>query len=316
MSVRLKAWMYGWLLLPLAALNGCIAYNPIPTAARAGDTITLAVGSPDGMTKANTTVSYQPDAGGNPIDLTTNVASIFKLYPDPASPIIVKNASNNLRGIYDSSGHVPWLTVMAIDLPTVMPVGTGKININTTAAYPTSSASVNIIPITFEILPGTGSPYNRWYNIGYSGPSWIAGDLATAQPSHQIMVRPKKYPPNNGWPLYGAIQLKLRFVDGAPPSQGFLFISDDSSPYTDSGRNVSYSVSGDQLLVMFTSAYGWLSYSEPRFALVPNPARPNTAPPPVTMPTAPPILLSVSYYDVDGNAASGPPISDYTITLE
>jgi hypothetical protein len=298
----------------VVALYGCIAYSPIPTAARAGDTITVAVGSPDGMTKNNVSVNFQPDAGGPPVDLTNNVAAIFKLYPDPSSPLIAGNWGN-VSTIYDNSGHVPWLTVVAIDLPPEMPVGTGKINVNTTAVYPTNSASVNLIPITFEILPGTGSPHNRWYNIGSSGPSWLSADLSTVQPPHQVMVRPK-FPATAEWPTYGAIQLKLRFADGAPPSKGFQFITDDASLFTGSERNVSYSVSGDQLLVMYTSAHGWLSYTEPRFGLVPRPVRSVTQPPPVTMPTAPPILLSVDYYDVDGNVVSGPPTTDYVITLE
>lgn len=314
MRARLKIWIfYGWLWLPAFSLFGCIAYSPIPTAGRAGDTIMLAVGSADGMTTANTTVNYQPDAGGTPIDLTANVASILKLYPDPASPLV---AGGQTQSVFSGSGHVPWLTVMVVDLPSAMPVGTGKININTTAAYPTNSASVNIIPITFEILPGTGSPHNRWYNIGYSGPAWIGGDVKAAQPAHSVMVR-SKYPSSATWPDgYGAIQLKLRFVDGAPPSKGFHFVADDNTPYTESRRNVSYSVSGDQLLVMYTSAYGWLSYFEPRFSIIPIPVRAISSPPPGTMPTAPPILLSVEYYDVDGNPVSGPPIADYTITLE
>jgi hypothetical protein len=310
-----KIWLwYGWALLLVIALSGCIAVNPLPIAARAGDTITLAVGSPDGIKKANTTVSYQPDAGGSPIDLTANVTSVFKLYPDPTSPLVAGGASN-YWDLLDSSGHVPWISVVSINLPTTMPVGTGEIHVNTPAVYPTDSMSVNSASIAFEVLPGTGAPHPLAYLIGTSGTTTNIGNLTGLQSAHQVVVRPK-FPSSMTWPTYGAIQLKLRFVDGAPPANGYQFVAEDATEYTGSARNISYSDSGDQLLVMYTSAYGLLSYYEPRFSIVPIPVRANTAPPPPTMPTAPPILLSVDYYDVDGNAVSGPPTTDYTITLE
>ena len=46
-------------------LSGCVAYNSLPVAARAGDTITVAIGSADGATTSNTTATYFPDTGGS-----------------------------------------------------------------------------------------------------------------------------------------------------------------------------------------------------------------------------------------------------------
>jgi len=66
---------------------GCVALQPFPTAARAGDTITLAVGSADGMTDSNTTVEFfapgvDPDIGPGTL---IPIRSVIKLLPDKAS---------------------------------------------------------------------------------------------------------------------------------------------------------------------------------------------------------------------------------------
>ena len=42
-------------------ISGCVAMQPFPNIARSGDTVLVAVGSPDGMTKLNTTALYVPD---------------------------------------------------------------------------------------------------------------------------------------------------------------------------------------------------------------------------------------------------------------
>jgi len=46
-------------------------------AARPGDTITLAVGSQDGMNASNTTVTFTSDSDNIPVDLTPNIRAIF-----------------------------------------------------------------------------------------------------------------------------------------------------------------------------------------------------------------------------------------------
>ena len=136
--------------------TGCTALKTFPQAARGGDTIALAVGSPDGMTRANTTATFTSDSDGIPIDITANIRSIFKLYADKASSIYAKFSTT--ASIVNTSGHEPWVTIVALDLPTGLSTGPGQIQFNTPAAYPTIGSHINNFPVALEILPGTGTP--------------------------------------------------------------------------------------------------------------------------------------------------------------
>ena len=74
-------------IIALAVLNGCVALQPFPMAGQAGDTITLAVGSADGMNSSNTTVEFFP-FGTNPNTdpgIPVPVREIVKMYPDKTS---------------------------------------------------------------------------------------------------------------------------------------------------------------------------------------------------------------------------------------
>ena len=54
-------------VIPLVILlAGCVATQPFPYAVRAGDTITLAIGSYDGVNKNNLSITYYPDPGSLP----------------------------------------------------------------------------------------------------------------------------------------------------------------------------------------------------------------------------------------------------------
>jgi hypothetical protein len=299
------------LLIVIYLAAGCAVYNSYPLAARPGDTITLALGSADGITPANTTVSYTPD-GMAPIPLT--IKSIFKLYPDKTSATVA-NYSNAYYQITETSGHEGWLSVMAIDLPsTGIPApSSGIIHVNTTAAYPTGASHINDVPISLQVLGGSGLAHPLEYLIGFG--SRLKGNLSGLEPSHQVMVTPP-FDESAVWPTYGAIELTLKFVaDGAPPSE-FQLVSDDVSLYTGSERNILKKVTGDELTVSYISPRGLLTYYEPRFSVVPLPAKAISSPPPGTMPSSPPILSSVRYYDVDGNEVSGPVETLYTVSMD
>jgi len=296
--------------LVINVLSGCVAYNAMPVAARPGDTITLGIGSADGISTSNTTVTYLPDAG-SPVPLTD--FHVFKLYPDKTSSTLA-NPANSTWEITATSGHEPWLTVMAINLPTTGLVpGAGVVEISTTADYPTISNHVNDVPISLEILAGTGSPHPLEYNIGLGASA--TGKFSSLERTHQVIVKPP-FDELATWPTYGAIEVTLRFAaDGAPPSS-FQIVSDDISLYTGSDRNVIHKVSGDELIVSYISPTGLLNYYEPRFSVVPLKAKPLSTPPPLTMPSEPPTVKSVVYYDVDGVVATGPSESEYTVFME
>ena len=130
----------------VAILVGCTAVSTHPLAARPGDTVTLAVGTPEDMTTANTTVYFTPN-GGNQFAL--DIRSIFKLYPDNVSAVWLDNGSTPF--VERDTGHGPWTTILAIDLPETLPntspipPGPGVISVNTTTTYPPLTTHTNII---------------------------------------------------------------------------------------------------------------------------------------------------------------------------
>ena len=78
--------------------TGCTALQSFPGAARGGDTVALAIGSPDGMDRTNTTAVYVSQSDPNYVPTsdpdypgvgTTQhalpIRSIFKLYADKSS---------------------------------------------------------------------------------------------------------------------------------------------------------------------------------------------------------------------------------------
>lgn len=305
-QVSIKALLFCF--FAIAILSGCTAVNSLPTAARAGDTVTFAVGSPDNMTKTNTTAVYRPNAGGS-VPLT--IKSIVKLYPDPTSQSVA-DPNNAYWMITNTSGHQPWVSIVVIDLPASgLPVGSGVVRFTTTASYPTIADTVNNVPIALEILPGTGSPHPLKYNIGIG--ATMNGQLRNIEASHQVTVHPAFYSINS-YPTYGAIEITLQFAGGAPPSS-YQLIPEDISPYTFSERVVMQKVAGDTLTVSYASPTGLLGYYEPRFSIVPLPARALSQAAPASMPSAPPTVQSVRYFDIDGVLVAGPSTSDYVVEM-
>ncbi len=301
------------LMFSAIILSGCSAYNPMPIAARAGDTITLGVGSPSGMTAANTSVVFYPDAPeAEDVDLTSNIRSVFKIYPDPTSHTVSNNTGFYWTQLHHGVGHQPWMNVIAIDLPsTGLPEGTGVIRVTTDAIYPppgNGPIDINDVSIDFEVLPGQGQNHPLKYDYNFTA------NLKTLEPSHQIKIEPN-YTIGLEGADYGAIELELQFETGELPAE-FHLISEDVTQKTGSMRNVIWSVEDDTLLVMYISPVGTLQYYEPRFSIIPLPAQPLSDDVPNTMPSTVPELTSVRYYNVDGDIISGPLETDYTITME
>lgn len=289
----------------VVGLCGCTALKTFPQAARAGDTITLAVGSADGMSRANTTANFVSDAEpGVDYDLTGGIRSIFRLYADKASSLYASGSTP--RFIVDTSGHEPWITVMVVDLPQGLPTGSGKVNVTTTATYPTIGSHINDKPIDLEILPGVGAAADLTYEFGLG--STMLGDLGLleAQPHAQVMPM---FPQAQAWPLYGAIEIKLQ----VPTSVGTAVrvVTDDMRVATSSNLNViTRRDSNGDLTVIFVNHTGKLRYYEPRFSivLIDNPDQQNIF-------LATPTITSVSYFDIDGNTVSGPLGSSFLVQM-
>ncbi len=293
-----------FLLLVLNLLTGCVAVQPFPVAARAGDTITLAVGSPDGMTTSNTTVVYVPDSDPlNPIDITSNIRAITKIYPDKTSTAWLGKVGVYSDAIPSASGHGGWQSVIVLDLPSSLPVGQGKIEVSTGAGvtYPASSKTVNGVEVNMEILagPGQSNPFSYFPYSWSTSP--IPGDLSLLEPGTQALIKMPS-PQGSGGGQYGAIQIKVNAPttdgSGGSVSTGSIrVVSDDQPTNLISQRQTSWIRDGDLFTVNIVSPNAKLTYPEARFSIV---LKGNG------LFTGTPVIESVIYYDADGYVTTGP----------
>ena len=307
-----------WLSIALLwMLGGCVAIQPFPNAARAGDTITLAAGSQDGMTKSNTHVWFASDtAPSNPIEVTSGIRSIFNLFADKASR--VNSPSNSFAGInFSYLHHEQWQTVIALDLPQGLPPGPGTITVQTTAPQPHylesgpngSYTDITQVAIRFDILPGTGSPNALQYKTTYGGT--LNGDLTDMSASRQALVKPPVEDLQGVWTAgFAAIEMKINMpmtsASGTITESNMRLVPQDVSMFTGSKLQTTWKLNGNELTVLFISADGKIRYYEPRFAVVAENADF----------TQNPTLTSVRYFNTSGNAMTGPNLGDYSIKLQ
>lgn len=288
----------------VALLSACTAVNTFPQAARGGDTVTLAVGSADGMTTANTTATYVSDVDGSSSNLTPGIRSIFRLYADKTSSLYAVGSTTS--NIVTTSGHEPWVTVMVVDLPQGLPVGPGKVNIATTATYPTIGSHINDLPLKLEILPGTGAISNLDYEFGKG--SSMPGDLSLLESMPHAQVIPV-FPHSTSWPQYGAIEMNL----SVPTSTGtpVRVVFDDLRVVTPTSISTLYARDSNQdMQVMFLSPKGKLSYYAPRFSLVLVDLEGQD-----DSFLSTPVINSVRYFDTDGNLVPGPTVTDFNVEM-
>lgn len=311
--MRIKCSFTGlrWVACVLAmTLPGCVALKTFPQAARGGDTVALAVGSADGMARANTTATFVSNsAGNNPVDLTPGIRGIFRLYADKASNVYT--SGSNTRFIVDSSGHEPWVTIMVVDLPQGLPIGPGKVHVTTTATYPTIGSHIDNLPIGMEILPGVGAPSDLSYEFGIGAS--MRGDMSMLEAAPHALVGPA-FPQSVSWPTYGAIEVKL-FVPTtsgtALEAPALRVVVDDMSVASPSSLSMTYRHDGNQnLTVNLLSPTGKLRYYEARFSIVLLRNLSQT----IGF-SAVPTVASVRYFDVNGNQVTGPAVSDFVVQL-
>lgn len=296
------------ILITLLGGYGCTGLNPLPNAARSGDTIALAVGSPVGMTRANTTATFTSDSDGIPVDITPNIRAIFKLYADKTSNVY--EDGSNTASLVESAGHEQWVTVVALDLPT-LPVGPGVVKFTTTATYPPIDSHINNVPIPLEILAGEGSSNSFPYQVGNFFVS--SGNLGRLEALPQAVFAPTLPSAACPCPDYGAIEVKVHMPTNAGISLPEYFVkvnADDLTVKTESSRSVAYGlVNGEDLTVILTSLSGKLQYYEARFSVALRSGITFSGTPSVT---------SIRYFDVDGTEISGPqpsPTGDYNVVM-
>ena len=298
---------------------GCTSIQSFPIAARPGDTISLAVGSQDGMNTGNTTVTFTSDSDSIPVDLTGNLRSVFNLYSDKASNTYSPNIQF-MRDNFSYLHHEAWQTVIILNLPsTGMALGPGNIRVQTTAPQPVGPLEpglngtypdLNNIDISLEILPGTGISSRFRYKTVFNGT--LNGNLGDLGPARQALIRPPKSDPGGLWPgTFAAIEFKLNVPmfdksgSGVVNDDSIRLASQHVSNFTGSKAQLTWQYDGTDITVLFISSSGKLQYYEPRFSILAE----------LADFTATPTITSIRYFDTQGSEVTGPEISDYTIGL-
>ncbi len=280
-------------------IYGCVALQPLPTAARAGDTITLAVGSADGMTTSNTTVEFfapgvDPDVNpelGTPVP----VRKVLRLLPDKTSHAWLASAPSISR----RSSHGAWLSILVVDLPTGLPEGSGTIRVATTSEvkYPRFAATPNGLSIPITILAGTGSPNSFSYSAIDGSSS--QGDLLEVESLPHAVIKPEVLAEGSAESeSYGAIELDVTVPisdlgGGTVVDGGIAVILDDQPQNISNQTNLIWKRTGDNFTIMLVSPVGMYSY-EARISIVPK------FPEYYYQISGTPVLNSITYYDLNG----------------
>lgn len=293
------------LVLIVFMLQGCVATQSFPTVARGGDTIMLAVGSPDGMNKTNTTAQFVSDVDASVTPLS--IRSVLRLRPDQTSNLALFDSFLNAEDYY--TGHSQWLTVIFIDLPVALTVGAGHIDIHSSASYGTLYLGINDIPMALEIIEGTGSRNEFTYNNNFGGVGPV--DLASLEALPQVVVRP----PNLASAFnFAAAEIKVNVPLGSIPNRAIRVVADDF--YTRNHQDqvqMSWTRDGDEFTVNFISPSATMESKQLRFSIVLRPG--NTF---ITDPA--PSIVSVVLYDIDGEAteifSNLPDAEFFTIGIE
>ncbi len=266
-------------------LSGCVAFQPFPHAVRAGDTITLAIGSVDGANRTNTTVEYYPDTDpSNPVDITAGVRSVLKFFPDKTSHAYWNTGgtggTDNMNYFTTAlSEHGPWQSVVVVDLPTTLPPGTGviKVSLGPGVVYPVTLKRVDDVSIAMEILDnGAGGAHDFEYHKNSWNTESTIGDLTELEQARQVVLRVLPNLSNNFSPVSAAeYELTVPIVDQSfydvtaqVANTDIVVVLDEQSNYIKNQTNLIWSRTGDAIKVFVISANGGQNPDNIRFSIL------------------------------------------------
>lgn len=299
----------------IANIFGCTAINTHPLAARPGDTITLAVGSAEGMTAANTTVNFTPN-GGTLFPL--EIRNIFKIYPDRKSAAWLNNG--NTAGIEEQTGHGPWTSIIALDIPLTYPVamgggpieiGHGTINITSGATYSPLTTHIDLIPIGLEILPGTGQ--KNLFEYVLLDPARNMDKLGNLEPLGGISVKPV-YTGTTTGTTYGAIEIVVTIPSSGPISDIKVILDEKVGHTTTRRAQYFWKKSGETITTSIISPDGSLEYYDAHIYIISTGVQAIIDLGYATTGPSGTIVTNTTYYDINGNVVSGPSLVSYDET--
>ncbi len=290
--------------LLMIAQFGCVAIQTFPLSARSGDTITIPIGSQDGVTRDNITVLFYPEGVSTPINLTANVRSIVKIYPDKTSRAWVFDTYMKTANSF--MGHGQWQNVVVLDLPT-LPVGLGYFNItfdsDVLIPNPAAIQSVDGVNIALEILPGTGLSHSFEY-LTSAGSAALMGDLQLLEPMSQVVLRYNKSPANHQTGIrISAAKYKIRLPLATDPTllerRDIHVVLDERATYGNRQIQINWSHINDLVTVnLIAPTQSQIAANAIRFSILIDPSGNNGN---RIDRFGTPVLESFSYFNENGN---------------
>lgn len=242
-------------ILIIFLLQGCVAVQTFPTAARSGETITIAIGSQDGLTKDNIQLLFYPQGDTAPVDLTSNIRSVIKIFPDKTSRAWVDDNATQVMNVF--IGHGAWQNILVIDLPS-LPTGLGHFHVSFEPGViipnPDAIQNAEGIDIGIDILPGSSdnNAFDYMMTPGYQ----VVGDLSRLEPKPQVVLRydfsPGYYNFESGASLSAAeykIQVPIQSDVSTLTAEDIVVVYDERPDYGNKQIQTSWSSEGDIVTV-------------------------------------------------------------------
>jgi hypothetical protein len=179
----------GWIVLMALSSAGCTGVNTFTTSARPGETVAVAAGWNQKLTRNDLTVVITPASGpmvtyaaGDP-----RIRSLFQMYPDPVSKLVVSDRAKipypnsgllNSYGNYNvlgaefgsvfirpmAGGQNDWSTALVLlDLPATLAPGSATVQLKD------GNENVLATPAQIEILPLSGGEPDQFILGGGTG---------------------------------------------------------------------------------------------------------------------------------------------------
>lgn len=303
-------------------LGGCVAVQPFPFAVRAGDTVTLAIGSLDGVSPSNMSIMYYPDPGSvpseAPVDVTAGIRSVFNIYPDKKSKTYWDTTSGSgfttMSYLEEVSGHGAWQSVVAVDLPSTLPTGTGHfvVTLGAGVIYPPFVTRVGDVNIDAQILEPGGDAHSFEYREYNFNTETSIGVLADLQQLRQVVVRTIPTGSTSAFPVAAAeydllipvIDTFFNDVTNLVADGDIVVVLDDQVNYDRNQTSLNWSRSGAAIKVVTTSLSGNQNANSIRFSvLLANYTKAEANGWTLADNAS---LVSVKYFDLNGNEIFGP----------